>query len=403
MPFELANTPVTGRASAILEKLDQNITREAYAEGMNLSRYLETLDPSKDHGDTRLDAFQRVLRAAGLNTRSIPESGIAASTLEDVVKDRRTQHLAIEIIARAYRKIAFSTPQERVSVASGEGIAGSFLAQWQFPTPRDVLIRPAIPLDEVVGRTTGINGTYYKPFYLEEVSRTTSRVGEAAEFPAVKISTSDKTINLVKYGRRVDMSYESIRRIPIDLLSFYVQRIAINVEADKVDKALATLVSGDGNSGTAATNYNLSALDSGASGTLTLKAWLAFKMKFLNPLAMTTALAQDTSMLALMLVNSGSANIPLVALGPQFSGLGVTPINQGLRDGVRGGWVASAPTGKIVGFDSRFALERVFEIGGNITETDKEVVMQINTLVLSEVEAYDIIDPKATKTLNLAA
>lgn len=399
--LDFAKTPVTGRAAAIRDSLNENIIKESYSKGMNLSRYLESLDPSSDHKFAKTDAFNRVLRAAGIRTKSVPELGMNASTLEDIVENERTQHLAVELFARAYRGVVFG---QRLTVQSGEGIAGSYLNQYAFTQPRDILLQPAIPLAEVVGQTTGINATYYKPFYLEDVSHATSRVSEGAEIPAVRIATSDKMINLVKYGRRLDITYEAIRRIPIDLLSFYVQRIAIQVEADKVDKALSVLVSGDGNPGTAATSYNLTTLDTTAvPNALTLKAWLAIKMKFLNPLVATTVLSQDTSMLGLMLLNAGSANIPLVAMGPQFAGLGLSPINQGLRDGVRGGWLASAPANKLVVFDKRLALERVFEIGGMIQETGKDVKSQIDNLVLSEVEGYGIIDPKATKLLNLAA
>ncbi len=404
MPFELAKTPVTGRAQAIRDgALNKDVLREAYEGGKNLSRYLESLDPTSEHtgSGAQTDAFNRVLAACGIHTRSVPEMGIGASTLEDIVRHPQAQFLATEIFARAFRGVVHG---KRFTVQAGEGVAGSLVNQFVFPPARDVLLQPAIPLSEVVGQTTGINASHYKPFYLDDVSHTTSRVGEGAEIPAVKIATHDKTVNLVKFGRRLDITYEANRRIPIDLLSFYVTRIAIAVEADKVDKALSVLINGDGNTNTAATSYNLTTLDSGTSANvLTLKAWLALKMKYKNPLMLTTVLAQDASVLSLMLLNSGSANIPLVLLGPQFSGLGVTPINQGLRDGARVGWLDSAPSGKLVTFDKRLALERVFEIGSPIQETEKDVISQINSLVLSEVEGYGIIDQKATKILNLAA
>lgn len=404
---QLAKTPPRSRAQAIRDGniLNKDMTARAYDGGMNVSRFLESLDPTEDHDSQRLgtDAFQRVLRACGIRTRSVPEMGIAASTLEDVVNHPQAQFLAVELFARAYRGAAFGN-KGRAPITSFEGTPGQFLNQFAYPAPRSYLLQPAIALTEVVGQTTGINQTYYKPFFLQDVANASSRVAEGAEIPAVRIATSEKVITLKKYGRRLDVTYESIRQIPIDMLSFYVQRIAVKVETEKVDKVLSVIINGDGNANTAATNYNLTALDSGTTANnLTLKAWLAFKMKFVNPLVMTTVIAQDTSILSLMLLNSNSANIPLVNLGASYLTGQVSPINAGLADGVRAGWLASAPSGVLVGFDKRLSIERIFEIGGSIQETDKDVKSQINSLVLSEVEGYGVLDPNANKTLTLTA
>lgn len=409
----LAQTPAHARAQAIRDGgadigLDKNITKRAYEAGYNVSRYLETLDPSGEHKNgARTDAFNRVLKACGIRTRSVPSLGIRASTLEEVVKHPKARHLAVEIFARAYRAVAMrdKDSMSRAPINSLEGIAGSFINQYAYPAPRAYLLEPAISLNDVIGVTTGINQSYYRPFFLQEVANANSRVGEGAEIPAVQISTSEKTITLKKYGRRIDATYESARHIPIDLLGFYVQRVAIQVEVEKVDKVVDILVNGDGTSNTAATNYNLTALDPATvAGTLTLKAWLAFKMKFLNPRILTTVLGQDADVLKLFMLNAGSGNIPLVALGSLLSQQGVSPINPGLTgEGVRAGWLSSPPSGKLIGFDARLSVERVFEIGGQIQETDKDVKQQINSLVLSEVEGYATLDQRGVKTLNLSA
>lgn len=401
---QFAKTPVDGRAQAIRDALNGDTIKKAYDKGMNLSRFLEHLDPTRDHKgqDAQLDAFNRVLRSCGIRTKSVPELGIPASTLEDVVNHPKARHLAVELIARAYRG---TVTNKRAPMQSEMNIAGTWLSQFAYPAaPRANFIEPAIPLSEVVGQTTGITQKYYKPFYMQDIENVTARVSEAAEIPAVKISTTEKVINLQKYGRRLDITYEAIRSIPIDMLAFYVQRIAIKVEAEKVDKVIDIIVNGDGNAGTAATSYNLTTLDSGTTANnLTLKAWLAFKMKFKNPFQLTTIMSQDAGALALMLLNTGSANIPLVNAGGVFSQQAITPINNGLADGTRLGWLDTPPAGKLIGFDKRLSVERVFEIGANIQETDKDVKNQIDSLVLSEVEGYAIIEQTANKILNLTA
>ncbi len=408
---DTAKSTVQSRAREIRDQhLNGNVLKTAYDKGMNLSRYLESLDPSADHSGAsgKLDAFNRVLRACGIRTRSAPQHNLPASTVEEIVNHPQARFLLTEIIARQYRSVVFagygSGDGQRAPVLSTTGLPGSFLNQYQYSAPRDVLLEPAIPLSEVVGMTTGIRANVYRPFYLEDVTAANSRVAEAAEIPAVRIAQSEKTITLRKYGRRIDTTYEAIRHMPIDLVAFNVQRIAIAVEAEKVDKVLDVIINGDGTAGSAATNFNLTTLDPATTANnLTLLAWIAFKMKFKNPLKMTTVLGRDASLLKAFMLNTGSTNFPLIMMGSLGGGQSLTPINDRLAGGERAGWLDSAPASKLVGFDKRLSVERVFEIGANIQESDTDIKHQINHLVLSEVEGYAIIDPKANKTLDLAA
>jgi hypothetical protein len=392
------------RSTNIVGWLDKDATRHAYEDGKNLSRFLESLDPTTAYGDQRVsgDAFQRALKSCGIRLTSNLEAGIPASTLEDVVEHPKARYLAIELIARAYRSVIH---KRAPAIMSTQGLPGSMINQYAYAGPRGIPLEPAIPLSELVGQTTGINQKYYKPFYIQDVTRATARVGEGAEIPAVKIATSENLINLYKYGRRIDVTYEALRSIPIDLLADKVRRIAIKVETEKVEKALDVIVNGDGNAGTAATVYQVSVLNGATAGnTFTLEAWLAFKMKFKNPFMLTTVIGQDASILQLMLMNTGSANIPLIMMGAIAGTQTFTPINQTLAGGERVGWLDAAPANKLVGIDKRFALERVFEIGANIQESDRDVKHQINSLVLSEVEGYAIMEGgNANKILDLAS
>ena len=75
----------------------------------------------------------------------------------------------------------------------------------------------------------------------------------------------------------------------------------IQTEKDKVAAVLDVAINGDGGASTAATNYNLS--DAGRerqySATLTLKAWLNFKLQFENPYALMAAFANSAVALQL--------------------------------------------------------------------------------------------------------
>lgn len=396
------------KAGELLAQMGLSVYRAAYEKGLSLSAYLEQEDPSAEYRDG-LDAFGRLLQAADIRVKALPEYGIQSSTYEEFHRSEHTRALIPEWLIRTWREVQTGRPfNTRSLYTSGDGVAGSLdrpyaeaaEARW------DQSVAPAIPLSELVALTTPINAGEYRAYYLQHSATETSmtRVTEGAEVPRVKLVGGDHTIDLYKYGRGLEASYEQIRRARVDKLALHVRRLAVQAEVDKVGAILGVMVNGDGNTGTQPTTYALTTLDAAASaGTLTLKGWLAFKMKFTNPYLMTGALAQEAVALQMLLLNTGSANTPLVSV-QQPSGLGAfTAINPGLRDSVALGWTAAAPTLKIVGFDRRFAIERVVDLSATITEIERFVTRQVEVLVVTEAEGYAVIDKNAINILNVNA
>jgi hypothetical protein len=371
-----------------------------------LSRALEEISPT-EKGD-QLDAFGRLMMEAGIRTQSDPTAGYWASNASAFTRNAGTKALFSEFCARNWRKVSYGMSERAIFLGS-DGVAGSFERPYADamgirPSAR---IAPAIPLSELVSMTTAIDGDAYRSYYLtyDAAALRRFRVGETADIPIAKLVGAENTVRLKKYGRGIQASYEDLRRMRVDKLAFYIQWMALQSEIDKVAAALDVLVNGDGNSNTAPVTHNLTALDAAATaGTLSLKGWLAFKMKFVNPYMVTTALMQEAVALQLALLNTGSANIPLVTLPNGQGGLntGLSPINQ-FADNVRYGWTSDAPALKIVAFDKRFALERVTEIGSEISEMERYITNQTQILTMTEVEGYAIIDGNATKVLNVNA
>lgn len=377
--------------------------REAAGAGMPLGRYLETLDPSPQ--DSKLDAFGRQLREAGIITRSDPQAGLWASEADVFFKTPAGRALYPEFFARRWREVAFATPQQRAILLSSDSIVGGWdrpYADTSAPRWNDQFT-PPIPLSEIVAMTTPITGEDYRSLYMtydaEQLRK--FRVGESAEIPMATLASAERSIRLRKYGRGLRATYEQLRRMRVDRLAWWIRWAALQSEVDKVAAALAVLVSGDGNANTAATEVDLTTLDSGATpGTLSLEAWLNFRMEFEPPYMLTTALARRADALQLILLNSGSANIPLAGLNLAGIGNTLTPINT-LADGVRYGWTDDAPADKIVGFDRRFALEHVMEIGSEISETERYITNQTQVITMTENSAFAVIDPAASKLLDL--
>ena len=371
-------------------------------EAPTLTRALEEINPSEPND--KLDAYERLMQEAGIRTKSNPEAGVWASNAGKFLHNPGTRALLTEFFARNWRKV--SVGGQRATFLSNDGVAGS----WERPyadamTPRlTQQLAPAIPLAELVAMTTPITGADYRSYYLtvNAAQLRAYRVGESAEIPITKIVGSDRSIRLKKYGRALQASYEDLRRMRVDKLAYFIQLMAVQSEVDKVVAVIDTLVNGDGNSG-APGNHNLTTLDTAATaGTLTLKGWLSFKMQFPEPYMVNTALMQEAVALQLALLNTGSANVPLAGTNLAGLGTGAAPINM-FADLVRYGWNSNAPSLKIVGFDNRMAVERVTEIGSEISEMDRFITSQTQVLTMSEYEGYAILDINSIKTLNVNA
>jgi hypothetical protein len=362
----------------------------ARAAGMTLTAWLEAQDPSGPYKDG-LDAFERQLRVANIRTQS-DEHTYFADDMDAFSRDQNTKKLFPEWARRQWNG-ARHKPQTRAPAYSAADYAENTAIR---PYVDDLMLRytqlqPAVPLAELIATTTPIRGNAYRSTRLTDVTaqKRTVRIAEGAPISRVKLSTSENTIRFGKFGRAIETTYEEVRRLRIDVMALHIQLMSIQAEVDEVAAVIDTVVNGDGNSGTAATSYNLTTLDSTAvAGTLSLRGWLAFKQKFPNPYALTTVLVQDAVEIQLRLLNVGSANIPLIAITSQAAFGGFTPINDRLAEGVRVGVTADAPALKIVGIDRRFAVERVTEIGSEIQEMDRFIENQTNLMTFSINEGF---------------
>lgn len=387
--------------------------QRAYEEGMSLSAWLEIEDPSDQYNDGT-DAFTRLLEVSDIFVRSIPEMGLWSDKFEVFESSDDTRALVPEWIARIQRGVAYGKKPSTDSMKKAREIFLSsdypvntlFKKYTDDLTPVIEQVQPQIPLSSLVARMTGIRGTDYRALYLTRVEGDLQmvRVVEATEVPKSKLSGGQRTITLHKYGRALETSYEQLRRMDIDLIQTFLQLLAVQAEVDKADFAMSVLVNGDGNAGTAPVSYNLTTLDPAATaGTLTLKGYLRYKMKFRNPYVITTILAQEEAALQAMLLNTGSANVPLVNVSAQLGFGGFTPINPGLADNVALGWMDDAPALKLVGFDRRMALEYVTEIGGDITEVQKFANRQTNEIIMTTVDGFRTLDGNGTRLLDINA
>lgn len=395
------------RAGDLLKRVnDGSLYREAVRKTKSLSALLNDMLPDEDG----LDGFEQVARASGFVMTSDPEAGYYASNFGALMDSQEARGLIPEFVNRQVRKVKFGGtkrhPKTRaVTTADLEALGSMFRPYDEAPALRRQQVAASIPVGELVAINTPVQGDAYQAAYLTQPAAGTLRyvrIGEAAEIPRVTITLGSRSVRLHKYGRAIEVSYEVLRRATIDKVALWVQLAAVQTEVDRLTTIMDILINGDGNSGTAATEYNATAIDAGAAaGTLRLQTWLAYKLKWANPYMLTHVFLQEASGLALLMLALPSANVPLFSVQAQAGFGGLTPMNNNLADGVRYGLTTEAPTLKIVGIDSRFALERVIEIGGDVSEVERFVMRQTQALTFTEVEGFMTVDQMATRVLDI--
>lgn len=391
------------RPADLFRSFGPNVYRAAAEEGVNLSVYLEAQDPSGSYNDG-MDAYERLLDVAGIRTVSRPAAGLWADEMDVFGQSPAHRTLLPELIARTWRAVKFGgSASTRALYTSGDDIAGSSLRPYADSAMVGITspVAPPFSLSDIVAMTTPITSAAYRKVYLDTTATATRRrrVVEGADIPLGKLTTSEHTINLYKYAGGLKATYEALRRTRIDKVRLWLAQEALRNEIDKISEAINTLVSGDGNSSTAADAWQAQTdFDSAATGkAVTLKSYWRFKQKFAPIFRMTHIVGAEGDTAKLALLNIGTSGMPVYLF--QMNGTPGTQIT--LADGVVAGVTADVPADKLVGLDARQALERVTEVGSQIEEIERWAQSQTQILTISEVEAFAVLTQGATKTLEL--
>lgn len=410
----------------------------AYNQQMSLSQHLENLDPTGNRASNERhgDAFDRVVAASGIVVNAVPEMGLRASTWEEATNTPQKRALMPELAARWWKRAARlptsagierseltqlmnanedlddyePSPKSRAILLSGDAALNSLVNPWyDNPEIRSPRLVPPIPLERIVARTTPIEGDAYRTLYITDALGTDAyrmkRVAEATQIPRTTLVTGEHTLRLFKFGRALQASYEQLRRQRVDRIAFILARMSIQAEVDKVATVMNVIINGDGNANTSAVVVNLTSVDPGAvAGTLTLRGWTTFRLRFALTYMPDIVLGQEAPISQLlMLPVSVGVFMPLgMQTTPNPFGL-IRPLNNQLSSTLDYGVTADAPASKLVSFQSDIVAERVVEVGGNVSEVERFIADQTQLLTVTEVEGYGIIDPNGSRILNIAA
>lgn len=250
-------------------------------------------------------------------------------------------------------------------------------------------------LASLIATETPIDAQVYQALHLADTAaqRSLSLVGEGVSLPITTLTTADHTINLQKFGRLLEASYESLRRQRMNVVSIFLQRIGLQIALDETDAAIEVLINGDGNSN------GVTDTDAEASGTLDYDELVRLFLAFADGYQMTTAVTNATNMRTIL--NMSEFKDPQA--GFSFQKTGVLPGPMGAN------WFVWRSTGsthfstdRILAVDNSIALEQVTE-QGVMTETDKLIDRQIERTAISKWTGFAKMDPAATQCLDITA
>lgn len=355
--------------------LNRDLYKQAREQEMTFSQLLERLDPTAE--GSNLTAFERQLKEHEIVTQSIASKGVIASSVDAFYRTDESKVLFPEFIGM---------------------------------TLREAMVADSI-LPYLVGMTTPINSNAYKTIYCKNTpankkAAQKKRVTEASELPKSRLVTAEHATSIYKYGTAIEASYEVIRRMRIDMLAVHVKRIGQQGANDQVIDILDIIKDGDGNEN-AAIVYKNRTLDAAATaGTLSQNALISFLLKF-YPYRCNTMVANEAGLLQILtLLFPASTASHLVAL---LVGGMALPTKVLMPQGLFAEFVLLYdPQVEVVnahpaiyGIDQRYAIEKVQEIGSDISEADKFILNQTNVLTISENAGFNKIMSEASAILEI--
>ena len=327
-------------------KLEKGMYREA---GHSFTEILEKQDPSEAYKGTDMegmDAFQRQLKRFDIKAR-----GMGSDVVEKFFATSQSAVLFPEYVARTVK----------------QGMEEANL------------------LPSITATTTYVDGMDYRSILSvpEKEDKKLRRVEEGAIIPATTVKTKENLVKLHKRGRMLIASYEAVRYQKLDLFSVTLRQIGAHIARTQLEDAIGVLMNGDG------TN-NPAAVDSvAASGILTYDDLVDFWAKF-DPYEMNTLLVPSDVMVKMLKLDEFQN--PLTGLNFQGTGKLTTPLGAKLLR------TSALPAGKIIGLDSRYALEMVK--GGDVMiEYDKLIDRQLERAAITSVAGFAKLFDGATQVL----
>lgn len=184
---------------------------------------------------------------------------VLESKYEGILADRRKNNPKLE--NKSALKIAMIDAGIKPKTTIGEFINQTMTTQqggeWLFPAYIDTTLREYIEKDDILkyitNSTVSVSQMVVQASYLDmaetenKKNAMKSRVAEGADIPLAIIKTGDVAIQLHKFGRAVQRTYEAMLTTRVDLFTKLLDIIGSDVVNQELNEAVRVGIFGDGN------------------------------------------------------------------------------------------------------------------------------------------------------------
>ena len=356
---------------------------KAHQAGMTLSAILEQINPTspKEFADTGLDAFGRQLQRCRIVLKNDPANGIYASQgklfFQSNVPESRI--LFPEYINRRINAAL---------IARGDFLDQYIVSEWQYAQ---------VPA--------------FRSLYLDDTAlgRKLGRRAEGAAPRIFKASWSEKHVHTEDLALEVDMSYEFIQEVSLNILDVLLTRVAMQRSLDELAEAVYVIKNGDGSGKESSGAYVDNLSDMGVTTpegmeSLQFKPYIKWQSQF-YPYKMTAAIGAIEDLVDFYTMTTPTdTTYALMNTFIEASAVGGKPV------------FADSPFGPVVlvpfadsdilDADSILGIDKTFGIIGHrdtaipLTETDRMIREKWQIFVISNKLGFSNLFRLATRELN---
>lgn len=329
-------------------KLDKSFYNVA---GKSFSQILEDLDPSFNYNGTgldSLDAFERQLKKFDIKI-----SGKNSDCVQKFFITSNSATLFPEYVARA--------------VMQG--------------------VKEANMLNDIIATNTIINTLDYRSVTSipTENEKELKKVAEGAVIPSTYIQTQKNLVNLIKRGRILTATYESIKFQRLDLFTVTLKQIGAYIAKSQFKDLVEVCINGDGNSNPA------EVVSVETAGEITYNDLIKLWSKFEN-YDMTNLIVSPDVMIKLLSISE--LKDPMTGLNFQATGTLSTPLGACLIKS------NAVPAGTIIALDNKCAIEKV-TASEILLESDKLIDRQLERTAITTIAGFTKIFSDSIKVMKL--
>jgi hypothetical protein len=352
----------------------KKLLAEACAFGLSLKDYLRAaIQPEEG---TKLNGYESALKFMRLPVKDDVDSNMSIACASDVFQTQTGSRLLFPEVVLD-------------------------MVKWKNPIDNMVTVEPLISQTRTIAGANEMIMTFLDGHETDAFNM--FQIAEGGEIPIRKIKSTSQSVKFFKIGQGYEITYEFARRVNIDILTPYVNRINRQFEIDKVRFATSLLVNGDGVAG--AITVDPETDFGGTNATLDFKSlfkWLVSRAVAGYPV--DTLVGNYTTYAEFMFLftpTTGSTSTAehIGALGGPKIIPGLSFMNYNIAFAVSNSVAAST----LIGLTKGETLEELREANSDIVENERNITNQTIRFVRSQNIGYNLVTPLARRGFSYAA